>query len=317
MPRSIATVFLLAATASGFATQGIAPGRLAEALFDNGGQTRRESLVSKLAAERRRDRWGPILLSAIDSQPSTPDQLGALEENARGSVALALAEQAVFSDDYDQADAWLRASEDDEAYSPPLRDYLRLILSHAAVDDQAARDAAKQVGESLSEFGPARRYVARVLVDEIKATKTAGERTEAVATAVREMRESGRRLQAEQLGKRLLDHQQRAIELLDQQIEELEKQQQQQQQASAAGSQGSGATPRQAAEDSRPAEGKGPGNVAPRPLAGGDPWGDLPPAERQRLTQELQRKLPVGSRDLIRAYYRSLGDGPSDEEEAE
>ncbi|CAN0381653.1 unnamed protein product, partial [Ectocarpus sp. 4 AP-2014] len=101
--------------------------------------------------------------------------------------------------------------------------------------------------------------------------------------------------------------QQTILDELDKLIDELEKQrQQQQQQQAAAGGAGGAAEPGTPAEDSRPSELKGPGEVDRKRLVAGDAWGALPPAERERLTQAITRDYPPHYRALVEDYFRTL-----------
>lgn len=60
------------------------------------------------------------------------------------------------------------------------------------------------------------------------------------------------------------------------------------------------------ADDSLPGGVKGEGNVDLRKLPPDESWGDLPPAERQAVLQQITRDLPAHYREVVEAYFRRL-----------
>ena len=55
-----------------------------------------------------------------------------------------------------------------------------------------------------------------------------------------------------------------------------------------------------------PSELKAPGEVDRKRLTQGENWGDLPPAERDRLAQEIIRNYPARYSTLIGDYFEAL-----------
>ena len=59
-------------------------------------------------------------------------------------------------------------------------------------------------------------------------------------------------------------------------------------------------------QDSRPAGGKGPGEVTRRELGDGEGWGDLPPHKREEALQQITREFPAHYREVIEQYFKRL-----------
>ncbi len=108
--------------------------------------------------------------------------------------------------------------------------------------------------------------------------------------------------------------QERAIALLDELIEQAQQQenqqrqqQQQQQQASASASGAASGAPAGAST-----ERTGAGEIgelrAPAPILPGESWGELPPAEREAILQDLRERAPARYRTLVEQYYRALAE---------
>ena len=108
------------------------------------------------------------------------------------------------------------------------------------------------------------------------------------------------RLDQGRAGTRVRKEEDDVIAKLDKMIEELEKQRQQQQ-----GGMG-GMNPSQPMPDSTPGGGTGPGDVAPKKLARGGDWGDLPPKQRQEALQQISKEFPSHYREAIEEYFRKL-----------
>ncbi|MCA9241899.1 MAG: hypothetical protein KDA37_16930, partial [Planctomycetales bacterium] len=90
-------------------------------------------------------------------------------------------------------------------------------------------------------------------------------------------------------------------------------QQQQQQQQQIA--QSDNPAPSRPMDDSRPAELRGTGEAPDVDLPPGGDWGELPPAERERVTQQIIREFPAHYRAVIEDYFRSLARGQQGEED--
>jgi len=124
--------------------------------------------------------------------------------------------------------------------------------------------------------------------------------------ATRLMVYSAQRLRAADAAERTRQRQQEIVDLLDKLIRKAEEQEQQ----CAGGS--PGRTPARPAEQSRSAPGQAAGDhrdlhSAP-PANPGEQWGQLPPAEREKILQSLRERFPSRYRQLVEQYYRSLAE---------
>ncbi len=133
--------------------------------------------------------------------------------------------------------------------------------------------------------------------------------TDSLDEISRLMDEVRRRLELQRAGTRVRHQEDEILAKLDQLIEKIEQQQQQQQAAAAAGS----LQPANPAQDSMPMGGSGPGNVDPKPIGSKSGWGNLPPAARQEVLQQIGKDLPAHYREILEEYFRRLareGAGP-------
>lgn len=237
--------------------------------------------------------------------PATPpewiDDLG----EASPSLRLAVAEELASHESFDACLAWLEGLEEETVYAPELLHYLRAVAAHQLVDDTTAREAFERLEAVLLEngeqrLGKARRWVFQQLARDFE------QKPNPLSSVARRMADAERRLAMADPSKATREGQQTILDELDKLIDELEKQRQQQQQQAAAGGAGGAADPGTPAEDSRPSELKGPGEVDRKRLVAGDAWGALPPAERERLTQAITRDYPPHYRALVEDYFRTL-----------
>jgi hypothetical protein len=134
------------------------------------------------------------------------------------------------------------------------------------------------------------------------------------------MQFSQRRLKNADAGESVQTRQKRILELLDAMIQEAEEQEQQQQ-ASSSGSQQQqqgqqqnqgGQQPSNPMQDSSlPGGPGGEGNLREARRANpGETWGQLPPAERERILQALRDSFPSRYRQLVEQYYEELAKKP-------
>jgi hypothetical protein len=146
-----------------------------------------------------------------------------------------------------------------------------------------------------------RRYreVARLMAADIEPLKE-----DSLDEVSRIMDDVRRRLKLARAGKRVRDQEDDVIAKLDKMIEELEKQQQQQQQQQSGGN--GSMQPNRPLDDSQPAGGQGPGNVAQRDIGNGSGWGNLPPRQREEAIQDITKNLPAHYRAVIEEYFRKL-----------
>jgi tetratricopeptide (TPR) repeat protein len=127
------------------------------------------------------------------------------------------------------------------------------------------------------------------------------------------MNYAGRRLSHRRTDEGVQTKQQRAIELLDQLIEEAEQNEQ-----SGGGGGGSGG-----GQDSQPPSAPMPDSQLPggqssegqnlrnaRRVRPGEAWGSMPPAERKKILQSLRDSFPSRYRQLVEQYYQDLAKKP-------
>lgn len=128
----------------------------------------------------------------------------------------------------------------------------------------------------------------------------------------RDMRISGDRLQVARAGEQTQKVQKEIVDKLDRLIKEQEdkangKGQGEKDQQAQGKQQQQGEGKGQPAPDSKVMGGSGEGKVDDRKLRQiAENWGTLPPAERQRVVQEITRDLPPKYRPMIEEYFKSL-----------
>ena len=140
-----------------------------------------------------------------------------------------------------------------------------------------------------------------------------GLKDESLDHIARRMDDIRRRLDLGRAGPKVREVEDGVIASLDKLIEEMEKQQQQAAAAAAAAGGRGSMRPTQPAPDSVPMGGKGPGEVAKKPIGNESGWGDLPPHERQEALQQIGKDFPAHYRDMIEQYFRKLA-SESDQE---
>lgn len=109
-------------------------------------------------------------------------------------------------------------------------------------------------------------------------------------------------------GQRVQERQQRAVDLLDQLIEEAESREQ-----SSGGGGGSGQqTPNTPMQESQLPGGDGAGVHlrSTRKVRPGEAWGAMQPAERDKILQALHDRFPSRYRELVEQYYKELSKQP-------
>jgi tetratricopeptide (TPR) repeat protein len=123
---------------------------------------------------------------------------------------------------------------------------------------------------------------------------------------------AGRRLGHDHTGEGVQDAQQRAIDLLDQLVEEAEQNERGGGGGSGGGSAGGQRSPQSPMEQSQlPGGGRQTENLRnTRRIRPGEAWGSMPPAERERILQSLRDSFPSRYRQLVEQYYQELAKKP-------
>jgi hypothetical protein len=119
-----------------------------------------------------------------------------------------------------------------------------------------------------------------------------------------------RRLQHADSGSAVQTRQARVIELLDRLIEQAE--QSEQASTGGSGSGGNSESPKNPMQESQLPGGRPPESpLGPQRRANpGEAWGDMPPAERERILQALRESFPSRYRQLVEQYYEQLAREP-------
>jgi len=206
-----------------------------------------------------------------------------------------LAQQLLF----DEAREQLQPVRPQEVIDPPTLLFYQAVVAHALLDRDQGLDAIRLL-LSRSQESP-KRYVAlaQLMQTDLEALKE-----DTLDHIARRMDDIHRRLDLGRAGPKVQQVENGVIESLDKLIKKLEDQQQQQQQAASAAAGGSQSnTP---AQDSRPMEGKGPGDVVKRNIGNKSGWGNLPPKEREEAIQQVSRDFPPHYREIIEQYFRKL-----------
>ncbi len=221
--------------------------------------------------------------------PATPPLLG---KNLRLYYARWLVQESLF----DEAQEQLEGLSAGEVVAPAALLFCQSVVHHAFLNKESG---LKSIGELLRGAAASpRRYVAiaRLMQDDLNDLED-----DTLDHIARRMDDIRRRLELGRAGKKVREVEDGVIKSLDKLIKKLEDQQQQQQSAGA-----QNMRPSNPAQESRIAEGKGPGEVTKRNIGSESGWGDLPPKEREEAMQQVGRDFPSHYRDAIEQYFRRL-----------
>ncbi|MEQ8848425.1 hypothetical protein [Botrimarina sp.] len=248
---------------------------------------------------------------ALEELGGSPPGWLTADEAGHASLRLAAAELLSLQRRHDDCIRWLNGVDPSATFSPLLCEFLRLVAYRQTVADEQARQCVARI-QTLAEpsppdsLGRARAWVLDAIRAELR------EQPKPIPNIARRMHDVERRLAQLGAGEATQEQQRTILDELDKLIKDLEEQQRQQQQQQAAAQQGGPGGSIDPAEESRPSDLKGPGEVDRKRLVSGDAWGALPPAERERLTQEITKDFPPHYRSLVEDYFRTLA-APPDE----
>lgn len=199
---------------------------------------------------------------------------------------------------YDEALEQLDGLRPEDVVDPASLLFYQGVVYHRLLNQDAGMETLERLLEK-PDAGP-KRYatLARLMQSDLKNLKE-----DSLDHIARRMEDVERRLDLGRAGKKVRGIQDGVVKSLDKLIEEMEAQQQQQQQSMA---NGNNIQPRQAAPDSTPMGGKGPGQVAKRNVGNESGWGNLPPKQREEAMQQIGRDFPSHYRDVIEQYFRKL-----------
>ncbi len=244
-------------------------------------------------------------------RPLMADKDPYISLHATAVVARSLVEQ----DRLDEASQRLndligrRADLAGKTFLEPEVDFLLAYCQLANLEYDKATETLEQFERRHPNAPDKYRLPARQMLAELHAR-----RPESLGEVSDLMVYAGRRLGRGLADKPVRDSQKRAIELLDQLIEEAEHREKQQQSSAQASGKGGGGgqrmgnTPLTPARQSMLPTGQGrKGELDSRPAARpGEMWGRMRPEERQRILQSIRESFPSRYRQLVEQYYRQL-----------
>lgn len=200
-------------------------------------------------------------------------------------------------DCYDEALVQLQDLQPADVADPAALLFYQALCYHRMPDKSKCEPLVARLLENKDQIP--QRYAR---VSELIQSDIAPLERDSLDEVARLMDEVKRRLALQRAGTRVRAQQDEVVAKLDKLIKKMEEEQQKQQQQAAAGS----LQPNQPAQDSRPMQGLGPGDIDPRKLGSKSGWGNLPPAERQEALQQIGQELPAHYREVIEEYFRKL-----------
>ncbi len=205
---------------------------------------------------------------------------------------------------YDEAASQLADLQPQDVVDPASLLFYQAVAHHRTLAREPGLKAISQLLEQEAALPKRFTSLARLMQADLEGLKD-----ESLDHIARRMDDIRRRLDLGRAGPKVRGVEDGVIASLDKLIEDMEKQQQQAAAAAAArGARGARGTTRpvQPAQDSTPMQGKGPGEVAKKPIGDSSGWGDLPPRERQEALQQIGKDFPAHYRDVIEQYFRKL-----------
>ncbi len=218
----------------------------------------------------------------------------------RANLRLVYGQWLVHQSLVDEAAEQLKDLKPEDVVDPAALLFYQAVVYHESL----AREGGLAAIGRLLEQEPRlpKRYVsiARLMQADLEGLKD-----ESLDHISRRMDDIRRRLDLGRAGPKVREVEDGVIASLDKLIEEMEKQQQAAAAAAAAAGRGT-LRPSQPAPDSTPMGGKGPGDVAKKPIGHESGWGDLPPRQRHEALQQIGKDFPAHYRDVIEQYFRKL-----------
>jgi hypothetical protein len=202
---------------------------------------------------------------------------------------------------YDEAAEQLSGLKVEEVADPAALLFYQAVVSHRMLAREEGLATISRLLENESQLP--RRYasLARLMQADLDGLKE-----DSLDHIARRMEDIRRRLELGRAGPKVREVEDGVIASLDKLIEEMEKQAEAAAAAAAAAGGSGGPMPNSPAPDSMPLGGKGPGQVAKKPLGDGGGWGNLPPKERDEALQQIGQEFPAHYRDVIQQYFRRL-----------
>jgi hypothetical protein len=222
----------------------------------------------------------------------------------RESIRLWLGRECVRRDRFDDGLALLADLDLASVIDPASLLFHRAACQHWLLEADAAIESLDRLLERAGGIPVRYERLARLMRADLAALED-----ESLDHIARRMKDITRRLDQGRAGPRTRNVQDGVIASLDKLIAAIEEQQKKNQSSSgSSGGSGPGGGGKPM-DDSRLADGKGPGEVTRRDLGDGDGWGNLPPHERDEALQQIGREFPAHYREAIEQYFKRLASG--------
>jgi hypothetical protein len=222
----------------------------------------------------------------------------------RDTVKLWLGREFVRLDRFDDGLALLAGLDVSTALDPAALLFHRAACQHWLLEADAAIESLDRLLERAGDIPVRYERLARLMRADLAALED-----ESLDHIARRMRDITRRLDQGRAGAKTREVQDGVIESLDKLIAAIEQQQQQDQSGGGGGGGAGRGGQGKPMDDSRLADGKGPGEVTRRDLGDTDGWGNLPPHQRDEALQQIGREFPAHYREAIEQYFKRLAAG--------
>ena len=265
---------------------------------------------AQLALQQVRDPYAPPpeVAPAFVKDPN-------LDPFVRTNLALAFAKAAVNRKAYEEALEALNGGVVEKAVDPAAFLFYKAVCEHATIQKNAAIRSILRLLDEVADAPDRYKLVAALMFFELQNWSPD---PKDLANIERLMDNSGRRLELARAGEKTQDIQRKIIFRLDELIKELENQQKNgggqcnggncpnggQSGGNRPGSQQNPSSP---APDSVIMGGSGKGIVDEKELRRiAESWGTLPPDQRAKIIEDINRDLPPKYKPIIDEYFKAL-----------
>ncbi len=219
---------------------------------------------------------------------------------ARNNLRLAYGRWLAQERLYDESIVQLNGLQTGDVVDPASLLFYQSVGYHYLLNKDEGLKSLAKLMERQKELP--RRYVAMA---ELMQKDLIALKDESLDHISRRMDDVKRRLDLGRTGQKVRGEEDGIIASLDKLIDELEKKQQQQQQQQSPSKSPAGGKIKPANE-SKPSELKGPGEVTNKNIGHKSGWGDLPPKQREEAMQQIGKEFPSHYREIIEQYFRKM-----------
>ena len=204
---------------------------------------------------------------------------------------------------YDEALTLLEGAEIEAVVDPAAFLYFRAVCQHQLLMKKEALASLKSLLNDTDAVPARYARVAELMQHDLENLKD-----RSLGEIAHVMNDSTRRLALSRSGKKVQDVQQDIIDRLDELIKKLEDQKNNSSSSSSSGSQGQqgGSQSGNPAGDSSVKGSTAPGKVDPKKFKSKGGWGELPPKERTKARNIIDRQFPPHYRRQIEEYFKKL-----------